>query len=129
MKRPENKDIRSMSAVEYHEYQRVIGWMEQQIALREAISRDAARPIVARAIGIAPGTIENIIKGRLKGLKGSVERAIDAALVRFLDRQRRCIEHELELAAARLGRGDRGVVGKAEAARDALVSLIEEAGR
>lgn len=118
-----------MPALDYAEYQRVVGWMEAAEARCRAISLQQARPIVAREIGIPPGTLENIAKGRLKGLQGRVERAIDAALVRFLERQRRGIEHELEMAAARLGRGDCGPVAKAEAARDALVSLIGEAKR
>lgn len=117
-----------MSAVDYDQYQRAIDFMEREVSHRRAIPLKQARPIIAREIGVAPGTIENIIRGRLKGLKGEVERAIDAALVRLLERQRRGIAHELELAAARLERGDSGVVARAEAARDALVSLIAEAG-
>ena len=124
---PPTKDKRSMSAVDYHEYQRVVTWMEDQEALRLGRSVKSVRPALARDMGIAPGTLEDIRKGRLKGLRGRVERAIDSALVRFLERQQRGIDHEIGMANARLERGDPRVVAKATAARDALDVLIGEA--
>ncbi len=116
-----------MSAVDYSDYQRTVRWMEDTEAQRRGLSIRHVRPIVAREIGVAPGTLEDIRKGRLKSLRGHVERAIDAALVKFLEAQKKAIEHELGVAHARAGRGRGGVVEKAAAARDALDALIDEA--
>lgn len=116
-----------MSAVDYADYQETVRWMEDTEARRRRLTVLEVRPSVAREIGVTPGTLEDIRKGRLKSLRGRVERAIDAALVRFLMRQQDHIEHELALANARLGRGDRSVVARAQAASEAAAALIAEA--
>lgn len=120
------KDTMS-SAADYAEYQRVVRWMEDEEARKRNLPVTSVRRALAREIGVSVGTLEYIRYGRLKGLQGRVERAIDAALVRFLKRQQDGLEHELAVANARLGRGNRSVVAKAEAARDALAALIDEA--
>ena len=116
-----------MTAVDYADYQRAVRLMEDSEARRRGLTVLEVRPKVAREVGVAPGTLEDIRKGRLKSLQGRVERAIDAALVRFLKRQQDDINHELGLASARLGRGNRSVVARAEAARDALDEIIAQA--
>lgn len=124
---PPPMDKRAMSAVDYSDYQRTVRWMEDAEAQSRGVTVRMVRPIVAREIGVPPGTLEDIRKGRLKSLRGHVERAIDAALVKFLEAQKKAIEHELGVAVARVGSGRGGVVQKAEAARDALDTLIVEA--
>lgn len=116
-----------MSSLDYGQYQRVVRWMEDEEARKRDLPVTAVRRILAREMGIPVGTLEYIRRGRLKGLQSRVERAIDEALIRFLKRQHDGISHELELAKARVGRGDRSVVARAMAARDALATLIEEA--
>ena len=118
-----------MSAVDYADYQQGVRWIEDIEAARLGVPVKVVRAIVARQIGVAPGTLEDIRKGRLKGLRGAVERAIDEALIRLLTRQKESIEHDLAMAAARSGGGRGRVVAKAVATRDALASLIDEAGR
>jgi hypothetical protein len=76
------------------------GWavaLEDQTARQEGLTVAAARPIVAREVGVAPGTLENLRKGRLKGLAKHVYDALQAATVRRLQNQLKRLLHEQHL--------------------------------
>ena len=108
-------------------YQRAVTWIEDDAARRYGLPVKLARPIVAREIGVAPGTLENVRKGRTKGLRGWIERKIDAALTRALERQIAGLNHELEMAKARGVAADCRAIAPIVAARDGLEALLAEA--
>lgn len=110
-------------------YQRAVAWIEDDAARRHGMPVKAVRAMVARDMGLAPGTLENVRKGRTKGLRGWIERKIDEALVRALERRIAALSHELALAKARGVAGDRRAVGPLVAAREELAQLLAEVGR
>lgn len=89
------KDMSSVAFID-----RARGWaaaLEDQTARHEGLTVAEARPIVAREIGVAPGTLENLRKRRLKGLGVHIYDALQQAMVRRLNKQLRALEHEQHL--------------------------------
>lgn len=81
-----------MSAVEA-----VQGWAERLESIEAARTgwpRKAIRPIVARRVGVAPGTLENLRRGRIKDPRKSLYDKLRAALLRELENEIRAHEHE-----------------------------------
>lgn len=115
-----------MSAVEYAEHQRAVRWMEDREAARLSVPVKIARTFLARELGLSPGTLEDIRKGRLKGLRSRVERAIDAGFAKLLQSEIGRLNHELAVANSRGVATDRGPLAKAVATRAALDDLINE---
>ncbi len=94
----------------------VSDWVERLEAAeseRSRVSRPTARRIVARRLGLLPGTLENIVRGRVKQMREAVADAIRRAVVHEIER----LESELEVARFGARR-----IGEAEvaAARDAI---------
>ncbi len=118
---------RNMSAVDYSAHRDAVIWLEEREAKKLGVKIEHARKALARAMRLAPGTLLDIRKGRLKSLRGNVERAIDAQLITTLKKEIERLEHELEMAEARGVATDRreieGLVGR----RDALAALLNEA--
>jgi len=56
-----------------------------------------ARRVVARQIGVAPGTLENITRGRTKGVRGWIVERIKSAVIRELEAEIRGAQHDLEI--------------------------------
>lgn len=54
-----------------------------------------ARRNVARALGVAPGTIENLQRGRLKRVAGWLRDALRARVIRELEAELVRLNHEL----------------------------------
>jgi hypothetical protein len=71
--------------------------LESLRAERGHTTRGFVRAAIARETKVAAGTMENIRRGRLKGVRGWVAMAIRAALVREVQRQLGALEHELEI--------------------------------
>ena len=88
-------------------------------AARASVPRAVARGMIARQMGLAPGTLENLERGRLKFLD-RVEGRINAWLVRRTQREIERLSTELEIYRAAV-RDDR------DADLVAAVSLIEAA--
>ena len=89
---PVSKDKTSMS---------VFAWtdeLEKREAVRRSVSREDARPFLASRLGLLPGTIENIVRKRVKEPRGRVIDAIRAAFIRELESEIRRCEHEIHLA-------------------------------
>lgn len=86
--------------------------LPRTVAAKLAARQKASRAATARTLA-APMT------------RITMERAIDAALVRFLKSQRDGLSHRLELAEARLAPGAEGPLAKAAASRDEIDALIE----
>ena len=82
--------------------------LERIVARREGVSREAARPIVARKAGVTAGKIYSLARHRLKTVENSLLRGIGGALIRELQHELARIEHELAIHTQIGGRGDDG---------------------
>lgn len=60
---------------------------------------ELARRRLARAIGVLPGTIENMMRGRLKTMPGKIRDRIHEHQIQWLRAERARLAHELSLAA------------------------------
>lgn len=91
---------------------------------RSGCTRAQARVSAARLVGVSPGTLENIERGRGKGVRHWVTEKIRAAVIRALEQEISRLEHELELARAGGARVDCDAVQRAFAALDQARRLI-----
>jgi hypothetical protein len=64
---------------------------------RSRLPAAEVRPIVARRVGVAPGTLENIHRGRIKQPRKSLMDALRNALVRELEAEAMRYEHEAQI--------------------------------
>lgn len=62
---------------------------------RRTNDRARARRNVARALGVAPGTIENLQRNRLKRISGWLRDALRARVIRELEAEIVRLQHEL----------------------------------
>jgi hypothetical protein len=58
-------------------------------------NKPIARKNVARAIGVSPGTIENLTRARLKRISGWLRDALRARVIRELEAEIVRLQHEL----------------------------------
>ena len=72
------------------------GRLEAREREKSGVRLKIARQAVARRLGIAPGTLENLARGRSKGVRDWVRDRIHAALIRETETEIRRLEHELE---------------------------------
>lgn len=104
----------------------LVGRMEKKAADRSGRSRQDVRPDVARKIGISPGTIENLLRKRIKAITTNVYRSIVAAADRELRREIARLEHERKIIAEKAGDAGRIDIGKVEAALEAAREALGE---
>lgn len=69
-------------------------------AARSGQSSNAARRRVASKVGIAPGTLENLRRGRLKDVTAYIYAKLHASVIAELEAELRHVEHELAIARA-----------------------------
>jgi len=78
----------------------VASWANE-LELREqrktGLRLQAARKNVARRIGVSPGTLENLKRGRSKGLRDWVIQRIHKGIMDELEQEARRLKHELEI--------------------------------
>lgn len=87
-----------MSYVVSHEqFQEIVRRAEDREKARLQASMQPARRSLARRWGVAPGTLENVRRGRLKRLSAVVRDRIAAAVISDLDADIRRLEHEKQL--------------------------------
>lgn len=67
---------------------------------RSRLDKIAATKAVARHLGLAPGSLENVARGRVKRLTYRITEAIRGAMIRELEREIARLQHDLELARA-----------------------------
>jgi hypothetical protein len=72
--------------------------LEKKEAARSSVNVKTARVIVARRMNIAPGSLENIKNGRVKGVRGWVFEKIRGAVIHELESEIARLSHELETA-------------------------------
>ena len=59
---------------------------------------EEVRQAVARTLGVAPGTIENLARGRMKGVRKSLSDKIRGAFVHAISTEIAALERELDSA-------------------------------
>lgn len=113
------RDISSMLAS-------MVGRLER-IERERGADRDAARRIVARRIGVAPGTVENIARGRKKTVAGWIEAKIRDAAINALESEMRRLECELAVVRGGCSLVSGDALESAAAALDHARALVNEA--
>ncbi len=100
--------------------------LEDREKARTGLPVSIARNAIARRLKIAPGTLENLRRGRSKGVRAWIYEALRAELVRELEQEQRRLSHELEI----LRQGGKGAVsgsiGEIEKHLEAVKGLIVE---
>ncbi len=90
----------------------------------EAPDLATARQIVARKIGVPPGTVQNIQRDRIKFVE-RIEAKVRAAFMRMLEQEIAKATHELEIARRVSDRMDTAAIFAADAAVQDAKKLIE----
>jgi hypothetical protein len=75
-------------------------YLEAHVAYRTSVPLRIAREMVARKIGVQPGTLENLRRGRTKGIRVWIAERIRAAVVKELEAEINRLTHDLEMARA-----------------------------
>lgn len=86
--------------------------------------REEARPIVAARLKEAPGTLENLYRGRLKGLRLALHEKLRNEFIRAAEREIGQLENELAFARAGLGDVDPNEIGEIEAHLQAVRAIV-----
>lgn len=71
--------------------------LEDREAARSGATLHFVRPVVARRIGVSPGTLENLRRGRLKDVRKSIFDSLKAGVIREIEAEMRRCEHELQI--------------------------------
>ena len=77
-------------------------------------SQQEARAFVARAIGVASGTLDNLRNGRLKSIRIELYEVLRQAAVSHLSRQIEALSNELAIAQASDPNATDGAIRQAE---------------
>ena len=99
-------------------------WLEEREAKSLGVTVAEARPIVARKAGVAPGTLENLRRNRLKDVRDRIANRLRLAAIRALQADIERRTHELE-TLRRLAAQGAGASCEREVAR--LVESIARA--
>ncbi len=97
--------------------------LEKRERERIGDTREARRAVASR-VGVAPGTIENLRRGRLKSIEGWVRDRLRAAFIRELEAEIARLEHELALLRQCGGHPAADQVGEIEAHLEAARALM-----
>lgn len=101
---PDQKDEnRAMNAVTYGEQAHELALQLQDKVTRKGVKVTKARKDIAAQVGCAPGTIENLVRGRRKGPGGWLVDQLRAVLMREIERELKALIHEHEVLQ-RLGK-------------------------
>jgi hypothetical protein len=87
-------------------------------------SMPRAHASIASKLGVGPGTLENIVKGRVKRLDSWIRDKLKALLIRELEAEIKRLTHELETARRSGARLDSQQVGEIEAHLAAAKSIL-----
>ena len=101
--------------------------LEQRERVATGQTREVARERLAKRIGVLPGTLDNILRRRVKGVKTWITERIRAAVIHELEREIARLQAELHLARQCGCRPDTDEVISALAAIDAARALIKQA--
>ena len=88
---PSDKDKASMNACAW------VRQLEDKEAVRIGQPVPVARGFLARRLKVAPGTLENMRRGRVKEPRASLVEKIKGALIRELESEIQALSHEVEI--------------------------------
>lgn len=71
--------------------------LERRERERSGLPLHQARPVVARKLGIAPGTLENLRRGRIKDPRQSLFDRLRTGVIRELEAEMRRLETEIHV--------------------------------
>jgi len=104
------------------------GWAARLEALEMARGRTriSARQAIAGKAKISPGTLENLMNGRLKSVAACVFDRLAAAVTREIRHEIESLEHELEMARASSLRDRDGTISQVVADLEKLRAVIAD---
>lgn len=120
--RPRNEDEMSTIELSARDWAAALETKERN---RSGDSIPTARRSVARRIGVAPGSLENLSRGRSKGVRAFLYEKIRAAFIRECEQEMARLAHELELARQAGLRVDGVEIGEIEAHFAAIKELLK----
>ncbi len=120
--RPRNEDEMSTLELSARDWASALEEREQT---RSGVSLPNARATVARRIGVAPGSLENLRRGRSKGVRAFLYEKIRAAFIRECEQEMARLAHELEMARQAGLRSDSVEIGEIKAHFAALRELLK----
>ena len=82
---------------------------------RRGVKTEEARKIIARNVGVAPGSLERLLRGRLVHIDRITDR-VNSYVAKRLETQIATLEHEIEMARRMPMGVERGDIERAEAA-------------
>jgi len=92
---------------------------------RNSVNADEARNRVASRLGVAPGTLENLLLGRLKGVASYLRDRLRSAVIRQIEGEIKRLEHELAVARLSAQRPDDDEVASAAALVERAKELLK----
>ena len=117
----------SAIAAEEHTARKWVVECEDREARRAGLPLPHARASLSRKIGIPAGTLENIRRGRSKGVRSWVLNVLREFVARELEAEIARLTHELAMVRARTGGAESNAEGAARAAIEAARRLVLEA--
>ncbi len=102
--------------------------LEDRERIRCGVTLPVARASVARRVGVAPGTLERLRAGRIKGVREWIASALRGALIAELEAEIGRAEHELTILRASDRRIDRSQVAEVEAGLASLRRTLSGEG-
>ena len=119
-----------MSAIAFEETARRLAVdCEDRERKRSGVPLAIARAVVARATGIPCGTLENLRRGRSKGVRAWVCERLAAYVARQIQLEIGRLQHDLALAVALSQGVDANEISAARAAVEEAQKLIEGFGK
>lgn len=97
----------------------------RETMIERGVKKPEARRIVAREIGVAPGTLERLACNRLIHIERVANR-INAYVVRRIEGQIKQLEHDLEVARLKCAATDPAAISSAQAALDEAKRLMSK---
>ena len=75
----------------------VVRWVShlERISCEQGLQKPAAREAVAKKLGVPVGTLENIVRGRTKGVRAWIVERVKGLMAHELEKQIQRLEHEL----------------------------------
>ena len=116
-----------MSAIAFNDNAREWGTaLEDRESARSGVAIHLARKAVARRLEVAPGALENIRRGRVKGVRAWLYERIRAGVIREIESEMARLSHELEVARRSGLAVNKGEAHAVEARIASLAKLIVE---
>ena len=97
----ETRIIDPMSAIEFDDSARKWARLLEDRETGRGHPLPVARQTLARRIGVSAGTLENLRRGRIKGVRAFVFEKIRLAYLAELQRQKELLRHEIAIAQAK----------------------------